>query len=86
MVQITLHGWLGKYGDMGGGAGGGLSVGGGSEEDAGINVIEGLYDEAEGEGDAGDVGDDGDEEADDAELMVSSSEDDNPSSCIILTF
>ncbi len=41
MVQITLHGWLGKYGDMGGGAGGDLSVGGGSEEDAGINVVEG---------------------------------------------
>ena len=73
MVQITLHGWLGKYGDMGGGAGGGLSVGGGSEEDAGIDVVEGA--EAEGEGDA-----------EDAELLVSSSEDDNPSSCIILTF
>jgi hypothetical protein len=84
VVQITLHGWLGKYGDMGGGAGGGLSVGGGSEEDAGIDVVEGP--EAEGEGDAGDVGDDGDEEADDAELLVSSSEDENPSSCIILTF
>ena len=81
MVQITLHGWLGKYGDMGGGAGGGLSVG---EEDAGIDVVEGP--EAEGEEDAGDVGDDGDEEADDAGLLVSSSEDDNPSSCIILTF
>ncbi len=54
MVQITLHGWLGKYGDMGGGAGGGLSVDGGSEEDAGIDVVVGA--EAEGEGDAGDVG------------------------------
>ncbi len=83
MVQITLHGWLEKYGDMGGGAGGGLSVGGGYEEDASIDVVEGA--EAEGEGDAGDVGDDGDKVADDAEL-VSSNEDDNPSSCIILTF
>lgn len=71
---------------MGGGAGGGLSVGGGSEEDAGIDVLVVEGAEAEGEGDAGDVGDDGDEEADDAELLVSSSEDDNPSSCIILTF
>ncbi len=61
MVQITLNGWLGKYGDIGGGAGGGLSVGGGSEEDAGIDVVEGA--ESEGEGDAGDVGDDGDEVA-----------------------
>ncbi len=84
MVQITLHGWLGKYDDVGGGAGGGLSVGGGREEDAGIDVVEGA--EAEGGGDAGDVGDDGNEEADDAELLVSSSEDENPSSCIILTF
>ncbi len=84
MVQITLHGWLGKYGDMGGGAGGGLSVGGGSEEYAGIDVVE--ESEAEGEGDAGDVGDDGEEVAGDAELLVSSSEDDNPSSCIIMTF
>ncbi len=50
----------------------------------GIDVVEGA--EAEGEGDAGDVGDDGDEVADDAELLVSSSEGDNPSSCIILTF
>ncbi len=84
MVQITLHGWLGKYDDMGGGAGGGLSVGCGSEEDACIDVVE--RPEAEGEGDAGDVGDDGDEEADGAELLVSSSKDDNPSSCIMLTF
>jgi hypothetical protein len=87
VVHITLHGWLGKYGDMGRGAGGGLSVGGESEEDAGIDVVEGA--EAEGEvdsGDAGDVGDDGDEVAEDAELLVSSSEDDNPSSCTILTF
>jgi hypothetical protein len=37
-------------------------------------------------GDAGDVGDDGDEVADDAELLVSSNEEDNPSSCIIFTF
>jgi hypothetical protein len=78
VVQITLHGWLGKYGDMGGGAGGGLSVGVGSD------VVEGA--EAEGEGDAGYVGDDGDEEADASELLVSSSKDDNPSSCIILIF
>jgi hypothetical protein len=84
VVQITLHGWLGKYGDMGGGAGGGLSVGGGREEDAGIDIDQGPG--AEGEGDAGDVGDDEDEEADDAEMLVSSSEDDNPSSCIILAF
>ncbi len=72
MVQITLHGWLGKYGDKGGGAGGGLSVG---EENAGDNVVEGADPEGEG-----------DEAADDAELLVSSSEDDNPSSGIILTF
>ncbi len=61
--------------------GGGLSVG---EENTGVDVVEGA--EAEGKGDAGDVGGDGDEAADDAELLVSSSEDDNPSSGIILTF
>jgi hypothetical protein len=71
VVQITLHGWLAVWVE---GCGGGLSVG---EENTGVDVVEGA--EAEGEGDAGDVGGDGDEAADDAELLASSSEDDNPS-------
>ncbi len=68
--KVRRHGWRS--------CGGGLSVG---EENAGVDVVEGA--EAEGEGD---VEGDGDEAADDAELLVSSSEDDNPSGGIILTF
>ena len=43
MVHNTLHGCLGKYGDIGGGVGGGLNVGVASEAvDAGAGPLWGL--------------------------------------------